>query len=63
MKQDLIYKKLSYEITGILFEIHNELGRYCNEKQYGDILETKLKKNYKIRKGEEDNRIIYWRKI
>ena len=33
MKQELIYKDLSYEITGILFEVHNELGRYCNEKK------------------------------
>ncbi len=43
MKQELIYKDLSYEITGILYEIHNELGRYCNEKQYGDLFEKKLK--------------------
>jgi GxxExxY protein len=43
MKQNLIYKDLSYEITGILFEVHNELGRYCNEKQYGDLIEIKLK--------------------
>ena len=43
MKQELIYKELSYEITGLLFEIHNELGRYCNEKQCGDLSEKKLK--------------------
>ena len=43
MNQDLIYKDLSYEITGILFEAHNELGRFCNEKQYGDLIEKKLK--------------------
>ncbi|NIA18310.1 MAG: GxxExxY protein [Actinobacteria bacterium] len=45
MKQELIYAELSYEITGLLFEAHNELGRYCNEKQYGDLLEKKLKDN------------------
>ncbi len=43
MKQELVYKELSYEITGLLFEVHNELGRYCNEKQCGDLFEKKLK--------------------
>jgi GxxExxY protein len=40
--EKIIYKELSYLITGILFEIHNKLGRFCREKQYGDILETFL---------------------
>lgn len=40
----VIYPKLSYEITGILFETHNELGPYCREKQYADVIESKLKK-------------------
>ncbi len=43
MKQKLIYGDLSYEINGILFEVYNELGRHCNEKQYGDLFEKKLK--------------------
>ena len=38
-KEKLIHKDLSYKIRGILFNIHNELGRFCNEKQYGDALE------------------------
>ncbi|OGF15826.1 hypothetical protein A3G56_00010 [Candidatus Falkowbacteria bacterium RIFCSPLOWO2_12_FULL_45_10] len=42
MKQELIYKDLSYEIGGVLFEVHNELGRYCNEKQCCDLIEKKL---------------------
>jgi len=40
---NLIYKDLSYKITGILFAIHNELGRYKNEKQYADKFEQILK--------------------
>ncbi len=44
MKEDrLIYPELSYAITGGCFEIHNELGRYCREKQYCDAIESKLK--------------------
>lgn len=40
----LIYPELSYRITGILFSVHNELGRFCNEQQYGDSVENYLKK-------------------
>lgn len=38
----VIYPELSYKITGILFAVHNELGRFCNEKQYGDKIERYL---------------------
>ena len=41
--QKIIHAELSYAITGILFQAHNELGRYCNEKQYGDKIEQLLK--------------------
>ncbi len=43
MKSELIHPELSYLITGICFEAHNELGRYAREKQYGDFIEVKLK--------------------
>lgn len=39
----IIYPELSYKITGMLFTIHNELGRYCNEKQYCDAIESSFK--------------------
>lgn len=42
--KNLIYPELSYKITGILFGVHNKLGRYCKEKQYQDALEEALKK-------------------
>lgn len=40
----IIYPDLSYKITGILFKTHNQLGKYCNEKQYADSIENYLLK-------------------
>jgi len=37
-----MYEELSYLIRGILFEVHNELGPYLNEKQYGDAIMHRL---------------------
>ena len=39
----IIHKELSYKINGILFNVHNELGRFCREKQYADTIELLLK--------------------
>lgn len=40
----IIYPDLSYKINGVLFAVHNERGRFCNEKQYADAVEAHLKK-------------------
>jgi len=39
----LLYPELSYTLNGIFFKIHNELGRFKNEKQYGDAVEALLR--------------------
>jgi len=41
-KIDLLYEDLTYEIRGISFEVHRELGRFAKEKQYADLLEKKF---------------------
>ncbi len=40
---EIIHKELSYRVNGILFSVHNRLGRFCREKQYADLFETLLK--------------------
>jgi GxxExxY protein len=40
---NIIYPELSYKLTGILFKVHNNLGRFRNEKQYQDAVEQELK--------------------
>ena len=39
----IIYPELSYVITGLCFEVQNEFGRFCRERQYCDALESKIK--------------------
>lgn len=43
-KAELVYPELSYAITGILFRVHNTLGRFRRERQYADAVEAELKK-------------------
>jgi len=42
MIKTLVLPELSYKICGLLFKVHNSLGRYCNEKQYSDAFEHLL---------------------
>ena len=44
-KEKLIYPELSYILTGILFSVHNTLGQFAREKQYGDLVEEKFKES------------------
>ena len=39
----VIHKELSYKINGLLFKVHNDLGRHKSEQQYGDYFEYLLK--------------------
>lgn len=40
---EFLYKDKTYDLRGILFSVHNELGRFAKEKQYGDKTEKKFK--------------------
>jgi len=43
--RNILYPELSYKINSLLFETHNNLGRYRNEKQYADYFEELLKRD------------------
>jgi GxxExxY protein len=40
----VFYPELSYTLTGIFFNVHNQLGRFEKEKRYGNIIEEELKR-------------------
>jgi len=51
----IIQKELSYNIAGILFKVHNNIGRFCREKQYCDEIEMLLKeRDIKYKRELED---------
>lgn len=43
IKNEFLYGDLTYIIRKALFAVHNELGMYAKEKQYGDKAEENLK--------------------
>ena len=47
-KEKVVFKELSYEIVGILFEVYNELGYGYKEKHYERAL-MKVFSEYKIK--------------
>ena len=44
-KERVIYPELSYLIYGLCFKIHKNLGRFRNERQYGDAVEGLLRES------------------
>ena len=42
-ESELLYSELSFDVVGLCYNVHNELGRFAKEKQYGDCLEEKLR--------------------
>jgi GxxExxY protein len=54
----IIHKNISYRVNGLCFKVHNDLGRFCREKQYADKLEELLiKKNIPYEREVELHRI------
>ncbi len=43
---NLLHKELSYKIVGLAFKVHNSLGRFAKEKQYGDLIKQYLEKEF-----------------
>ena len=39
MNEKIFFKELSFILNGLCFRVHNELGRFCRERQYADRLE------------------------
>lgn len=56
---NLYYPELSYKINGLLFKVHNELGRFKLEKQYCDIFEKYLEENRYNFKREKDLKKLF----
>ncbi len=52
---ELLFKKLSYKLTGLAYEIDNNIGYGQNEKIYGDCFEKLL-----LREGISYEREVYF---
>jgi hypothetical protein len=40
----ILFPKLSYELTGLCFKVHKDIGHFASEKQYADAFEKLLAK-------------------
>jgi len=68
MKREILHKELSYKIVGTLYKIHNDLGRFCSERQYCDAIEKEFQKErvpYKrehpvIFEGKKSNKVDFF---
>lgn len=40
---ELLYPELSYDLVGLCYATHNEIGGFAREKQYADAFERKLR--------------------
>ncbi|MEK9168074.1 MAG: GxxExxY protein [Patescibacteria group bacterium] len=49
----IVFPELSYAITGIIFDVHNNLGRYCNEEQYADAIARTLQEKGMVYEREK----------
>lgn len=56
---EILHKELSYNLNGILFDIHNGLGRFCRHKQYCEALESLLKNKQLKYQREVDIPIMF----
>lgn len=61
----IVEKELSYRLGGIFFDIQKELGRFCRERQYGDLFEAKLRdsnlnyqREYPIEIGDRKSNLV-----
>jgi GxxExxY protein len=41
----VLFAQESFEISGVCFYVHNKLGRFAKEKQYSDLIATKLEES------------------
>ena len=59
MEDDYLYKEESYQIVGILFEVHKNLGKGFSEIVYKDALEYEFKKNNIPFEREKEFKVKY----
>lgn len=59
MEDDCIFKKETYQIVGILFEVHKNLGKGFSEIVYKDALEYEFLKNNIPFEREKEFKVKY----